>query len=122
MSSILLPGGVLSGRKTLRHTRMPSNQEAYAIAKGFAEYLGTLYPGYLWRVQINGDVVSVINLNLHRGQGFRVPLSSIDAEGMVLMRAGGELLERARLRRGSRDDDRLKSLPRDVSGNVVGLK
>lgn len=122
MGSILLPGGVLAGRKTLRHTRMPSTKEAFAIAQGLAEYIGTLYPGYLWRVQINGDVVSVINLNLHRGQGFRLPMASIDPEGKVLMRAAGELLERARLRRGSRDEDRLKTLPRDIHGNVIGLK
>lgn len=122
MSSILLPGGVLAGRKTLRHASMPSAIEAFEIAQGFANYIGAIYPGYRWLVQINGDVVSVINGNLHRGQGFRVPLANIDPEGKVLMRAAGELLERARLRRGKRDDDRLRALPRDITGNVTGLK
>jgi len=121
MPSILLPGGVLAGRKSLRYHRMPTNPEAFQIAQGFAEFIGTVYPGYLWRVQINGDLVTVINLNLQLGKGFRVPLSQVDDEGKVLMRAAGELLERAALPRGRRDDDRLRSLPRDIRGNVVGM-
>jgi hypothetical protein len=121
MSSILLPGGVLAGRKTLRFHKMPSDKEAFDMAQGFAEFIGTIYPGYLWRVQINGDLVTVINLNLQLGKGFRVPLADIDSEGKVLMRAAGELLERASLPRGRRDQNRLKDLPRDIKGNVLGM-
>lgn len=121
MSSILLPGGVLAGRKTLRHHRTPTPAQAYEMASGFAEFLGTIYPGHLWRVQINDDMVSVINLGLHRSRGFRVALQDIDLDGKVLMRAGGELLERGRVSRGKKNGNEFGALSRDFLGNVKGM-
>lgn len=120
MPSILLPGGVLAGRKTLRHHRTPSDKEAYEICSGMATVLTTVYPGYLWQVGMQGDLVYVQNLNLNKKQGFRAPLSAFDVEGKLLMRAGGELLERFGCRRShGRDENQLKSLKRDIRGDAV---
>ena len=120
MSSILLPGGVLTGRRTLRTMRQPTNQEAYELCQGFAQAMTSMYPGYLWQVGIRGDVVYVQNLDLNKKQGFSVPLKDIDVEGRVLMRAGGELLERFGCRRtGGRDERALRSLKRDIRGDAL---
>lgn len=120
MSSILLPGGVLTGRRTLRTMRQPTNQEAYELCQGFAQAMTIMYPGYLWQVGIRGDVVYVQNLDLNKKQGFSVPLKDIDVEGRVLMRAGGELLERFGCRRtGGRDERALRSLKRDLRGDAL---
>jgi len=118
--SILLPGGVLSGRKTLRYHRQPTNEEAFAMCRGFAEALHIVYPGYLWQVGMIGDVVYVQNLNLSKKQGFKVPVHDIDPEGRVLMRAGGELLERYGCKRaGGRDEKQLRTLKRDIRGDAL---
>jgi hypothetical protein len=98
---------------------MPTNEEAFEMCRGFAEFINNIYPGYVWQVGMMGDLVYVQNLSLNRKQGFRVPLKDIDIDGKVLMRAGGELLERYRLRRGKKEPDRVKALKRDITGNAI---
>ena len=119
--SILLPGSIIKGRKTVKDFRFPTDQEAMEICKGMSEALSTIYHGYVWCVQIQQDVVSIINYSVNRSCGCRVPLSEIDVEGKVLMRLGGEILERYGLRRGKRDNDGLNRLHMDPRGNAIQL-
>ena len=120
MSSILLPGGVLAGRKTLHHHREPTDQEGFEICRGLAEALHLVYPGYLWQVGMQGDLAYVQNLNLSKKQGFRAPLSWFDGDGKNLIRAGGELLERYGCKRThGRDEAQLRSLKRDIRGDAI---
>lgn len=117
MPSILLPGGVLAGRKKMM--RLPTEQEAFDMCRGFAEFMNRLYPGYMWEVGMMSDIVYVRNLNLDKKAGFKLPLKDIDVDGRVLMRAGGELLERFRLKRGRKNVDAVRSLKRDIRGDAI---
>ena len=120
MPSILLPGGVLTGRKTLKDHRMPTDQEASEICRGISEAISAIYPGYVWMAMIRGDLLSIVNMSITKKCGFSVPLSAVDPEGKLLMRAGGELLERHKIKRhGGRDLTGMQELKRDIRGNAV---
>lgn len=74
------------------------------MAKNMADLLHRHYPGHLWAVNVDGGMANVRNLALSGQWGFRikVPLiySASQFDRKVVM-AGGELLERYRVRRGA---------------------
>ncbi len=111
--------GVIKPRKTLRHHKIPTDQEAYDICCGMSFVLDKLYPGYLWQVGMNQDVVYIQNMTLSTDKGFVLPLSEFDVEGKVLMRTGGELLERFGVKRGKRNQADVVALPKDIRQNVI---
>lgn len=97
------------------------------MSKEMAEALHAAYPGHLWAVQVQGKqgVADVRNLMLSGNWGFRIKLpeqySASDFKKQVV-RAGGEILERYRLRRGAADHDAIAALGIDRRGDVIGDK
>ena len=93
------------------------------LVKRVAETLHKHYPGHLWAVNIDeeGGVVTVMNLALSGKWGFLLKLRVVqeDPDLKCVMRAGGELLERYRLRRGSYQQGSLLDLKRDYKGDLV---
>ena len=92
------------------------------MAKEMAEALHSAYPGHLWAVTCDGEIgfADVRNLALSGNWGFRIKLDEIYSGSQfkhkVLM-AGGELLERYRLRRGKFDADEYANLKTDFAGH-----
>jgi hypothetical protein len=99
----------------------------YVIAKNMAELLHRHYPLHLWAVTVQGDqgIATVRNLSLSGQWGFVIKLGDIfsatDMDKKVLM-AGGEVLERYKVKRGRADPEELRYLPTDFAGRHVALK
>lgn len=117
--SILVPGFVLRPRKTVRHTRMPSDLQAMEICKAFSHALDKIYPGYAWQVGMMQDVVHIQNLSINKELSYQMPLAKFDPEGKLLMRIGGEILERFNVKRGKMDRAEFKGLERDIKHNAI---
>jgi len=73
------------------------------LAKNAADLLEKHYPGYLWAVHVDseGGVMNVKNHRISYKYGFRLMLKDVyqDPGLKCVVRAGGEMLERARLAR-----------------------
>jgi hypothetical protein len=76
------------------------------MAKDIADTLFVQYPGYMWGVNVTSGVAVIKCLNVSSNHGFVLHYSQIkDDAGFrkkEVLRAGGEILERAGMRRGSR--------------------
>jgi hypothetical protein len=72
------------------------------IAKQCADHLHQHYPGHLWAVNVNhdGGTVNIFNLALSNLYGYVLHLTTVEHDPNLkcVMRAGGELLERAKLK------------------------
>lgn len=90
------------------------------IAKRAAEVLMRHYPGYLWAVNADSEtgMVDIRCINLSGQYGYRTYMKLVqdDPEMREVKRAGGEILERYRQRRGRLDDDALADEPVDFRG------
>lgn len=75
------------------------------LAKRAAELLNKHYPGHLWAVNVNseGGVMIIKNYRLSFLYGMVLHLRTVYADPGLrcVLRSGGELLERAHMRRGS---------------------
>lgn len=85
--------------------------------------LGTLvryYPNHPWAVRIDGGILEVKNSGAHGTMGFALPVKNMvgDYTKKVIM-AGGELLERFRLRRGAARGDDYALMRRDIRGEGI---
>ncbi len=93
------------------------------MAKEMADILNTAYPGHLWAVHVDGagsGFADVRNLAFSGAWGFRVKLKDIYSASQFkkdILRAGGEVLERYRQRRGAFSDSDFQSTPTDRVGN-----
>lgn len=98
---------------------LPKNLSACdeVLAKNVADTLNKHYPGHLWAVRIENSVVHVFNLALSGRWGFVLHKAKIDPEMKVVMRAGGEILERYRVSRGRMRPDEYSALKTDAIGN-----
>ena len=77
--------------------------EQISTAKEIAETLLQHYPGHLWAVGWQGGAITVKNINISGDYGFYIfPQTSASASELAdkAVRFGGELLERAGLKRG----------------------
>jgi hypothetical protein len=88
-------------------------------AKNAMAVLAKHYPGFFWSVEIKGGMMQVTNRNLSGRWGFFIPLAKLSGDYKELVTAGGELLERYRVRRGRADLEKLMHLERDFSNNFV---
>lgn len=93
--------------KTFDGHTYTSNDEI--LAKRAADMLNRHYPGHLWAVNVNSDekggVMVIKNFSVSYRYGYTLHLSKLDVDLKKVMRAGGEILERARMRRGSGTGD-----------------
>lgn len=95
------------------------------MAKEMADALHAAYPGHLWAVQVQGDqgIADIRNLALVGNWGFRLRLPTIYSASEFkkrVLRGGGEILERYRVRRGRADADEIEALPMDRLGRILG--
>jgi len=109
----------ITNRKTLRHKKVPTDKEAYEICNSFAFVLDKLYPGYLWQVGMQQDLVFIQNMSLNKAMGERLPLCEFDVDGKTLMRLGGSILERHYMKRGKRNEADFRGLKRDIQYNAI---
>lgn len=95
----------------------------FQLAQTMGELLNKHYPGYLWAVNVSlfGGMATVHALALSGEWGFYVPLARVlhDPKMDFLLKCGGELLERYRVRRGAVDVDQVDALARDNFQNIV---
>ena len=103
------------------------NANDYVMAMEMANTLHTHYPGHLWAVTCEGEkgIATVRNLGLSGQWGFvlkLVDLSTASDWKKKVVRAGGELLERYRLRRGRLDADEYGQLNTNFAGNFTADK
>lgn len=79
--------------------------EDVILAKRAADLLNTKYPNHLWGVHVDsrGGVLNVFCPLVSTRYGYVILLKDVyaDANLKCVMRAGGEILERAALRRGT---------------------
>ena len=99
----------------------------FNMAKDMAEALHEAYPGYLWAVTCEGEkgIATVRNMNLSGNWGFVLKLKEISTSSdwkKRIQMAGGELLERYRLRRGLADQAAIAELQCDFAGRILGDK
>lgn len=75
-----------------------------SMAKDIAEALTAHYNGHLWAVTVRGGVAVIKALNISSLWGYVLKMDDIQhdagARHKSVMRAGGEILERAKLKRG----------------------
>lgn len=91
------------------------------LAKQMADTLHKAYPDHLWAVSVSAaqGMADIRNLALSGSWGFRLRLvehyTASDWDRQVRL-AGGELLERYRVRRARADMESLTHLPTDFAG------
>lgn len=95
------------------------------MAKQIAEALHQHYPGHMWGVTCDHrtGMADIVNLRLRGNWGFRMHLKghySASYWKHKAIMAGGELLERFKLRRGKYDHEQYMSLATDRLGNPMG--
>ena len=77
----------------------------HGVAKQVAGYLRDAYPGHTWFVRVDGGVIYVRCASVSGKVGMVLHIRDVDHDAKVMkqktIRAAGELLERAHLRRGS---------------------
>lgn len=91
------------------------------LAKRVLATLHQHYPGHIWGVDVDGAMVNVRNKRIVSQYGYRINtlLMADWALDKEVVKAGGELLERFRQRRGRRDEDSIREQPRDLRGHFV---
>lgn len=97
----------------------------YETSKRIAERLNASYPGYLWAVHVQWKqgIATIRNLSLSGVWGYIVHLLSVASASELedkAMRAGGEILERYRMRRGRIDEDAYDDAPLSFDGRMIG--
>ena len=96
-----------------------------ATAKDYADALNTAYPGHLLAVNVQGEqgIATIHNLMLSGKYGYLLHLnkrySASEARTKAVM-AGGEILERFKVRRGRMDEEKMGLMPLDFAGNPIG--
>ncbi|MFA5137347.1 MAG: hypothetical protein WC279_14145 [Sulfurimonas sp.] len=105
-------------KKKAKYYRMTPAQEK-AWAKRIGDHLHRYYPGHLWAVGVEHGVAKIYNLLLSGRWGFQIALKDIDAEMRVIMRAGGEVLERYRQKRGWVNPESCFLVPKDIRGEKI---
>lgn len=92
----------------------------FVVARNIAEKLHSHYPGHLWAVTCDGKtgMASVRNLRFSGNWGYQIRLSELfgDPDMRVVVKAGGEILERFWQLRGKYNHDRAMDLPNLPNG------
>jgi len=84
------------------------------LAKDIAETLNEHYPGHLWAVNVNSGVAIIKNLYISSAWGFVLHYNNIKGDAGYrkkrVIQAGGELLERANMKRGKYEGFEVKKV------------
>jgi len=98
----------------------------YDIAGNLAEVLIKHYPAHLWGVNVDlrGGIVQVTNMRLSGRWGFVLLLKDVlaDTTNRLIINAGGELLERYRMKRTGFDEAQYENLKTDKLGDFIAEK
>lgn len=94
----------------------PMNALEDSLLTSVVSTLQRHYPGYQWGAKIKGGVITIINATIPSGYGFQIPVADLTEK--VIVMAGGEALERYRLKAAGLDIDRLLAQPRDFRGHI----
>ena len=102
----------------------------FDVAKKCADMLTKHYPNYAWGVNVNSEtgMVQVRNLTLSGEWGFNLHLSKVvnDVDLKLVRDAGGEILERFKVRRGIANENEIDGLKKNFMGlympDTVGAK
>lgn len=93
-------------------------------ARKIAEVLHRHYPGHLWAVHASAEtgIATIHNLRLSGRWGFVIRLQELNHDRMLKMvvRAGGELLERWRLSRGPLRESEIEGRGENLRGELIG--
>ena len=119
MSTIVTPHSVIRPRRTLRHEKQPTNLQAFAICSAFSEALGNIFPGHLWQVHMNQNLVHIFLASLSKKHCYTAHIDKFDPEGKKLLFVGSEMLERFNQARGRADAEKCKNIKRDVGGDAI---
>lgn len=100
---IIIPKGTVETElKAIDGHTYDGNDEI--LAKRCADMLNRHFPGHLWAVNVNatetGGVVIIKNFSISFRYGYTLHIEKLDPELKKVLRAGGEILERAKMRRG----------------------
>jgi hypothetical protein len=99
------------------------NTNDYVQARNIAETLHKHYPGHLWAVTCEGrtGMATIRNLALSATYGYYIRLAELngDSHYRLVVKAGGEILERFRQRRGAMNTSQIESLPHAPNGFPV---
>lgn len=94
-----------------------------AIAKNIAETLNVHYPGYGWAVHadVKQGVVTVHNYSLSGDMGYILQMADLshDPSMKLVIRSGGEFLERYNLARGELNERDLAEKKVDFKGDLL---
>lgn len=89
----------------------PADVYDFELSKKIADMLNKHYPGHMWAVNVNSDkqqgVCNIFNFAISKRYGYVLHLKTIqqDAKLACVIKAGGEILERADFIRGKARGD-----------------
>lgn len=97
--------------------------EDMVMIRNTLDILNRHYPMHPWAVRTNGGVLEVKNDGTSGRMGFAIPIPALSGDYGVfaakVKRAGGELLERYRIRRGIAKGDDYAMMRRDIRGDGI---
>ena len=91
------------------------------IAQDIAEKLNKHYPGHMWGVNadVNNGITTIQAVELSTEYGYLLHLADLDIDLKCVVRAGGEILERFRVKRGAHKESEIANLSRNIKGNAL---
>lgn len=92
------------------------------VRQTIGDTLAMAYPGYDWFVEIKPGAAVIKNLTVEGRWGFFLKLNHASASELRrrVILAGGEMLERYRLRRGRLNPTEVAEVPEDCAGRSIG--
>jgi len=105
-------------------TEIEHDAQDIGTAKEIADTLHMHYPGHLWAVTVDSrqGIIIVKDLSLSGNMGFMLHTKTIYSASQLAhraMQAGGELLERYRVKRGPVNVEQLSAMPVDFRGRHI---
>lgn len=94
------------------------------MSKAVADLLLRHYPDHMWLVNsdIRGGVVNIFNPRVSTRMGYTLVVDDWMQQNVVgarVVMAGGEILERANMRRGRFNPEEYAALPRNFLGELI---
>lgn len=96
----------------------------HMMSRAVADMLLRLYPDHMWLVNsdIRGGIINIFNPRVSTRMGYTIIVDDWLQENVVgnkVMLAGGEILERANMRRGRFNPEEYAALPRNFMGELI---